>query len=149
MRVTILAIGRGRDPEIEALVRRYAKRGPWDVRLQEVVLKGKDQGPDAEAAALLARLPAGAKTVVLDGRGRDLDSAALAATLGGWRDGGAAEIACLIGGADGHGDAARARADLLLAFGRATWPHMLVRAMLAEQIYRAATILSGHPYHRG
>lgn len=91
---------------------------------------------------------AGGRTVVLDERGRDLPSAELAALLARWRDDGAREVRFLIGAADGHDDATRAGADLLLGFGRATWPHMLVRAMLAEQLYRAVTIMEGHPYHR-
>jgi 23S rRNA (pseudouridine1915-N3)-methyltransferase len=86
--------------------------------------------------------------VVLDERGRDLPSADLAALLGRWRDDGVRETRFLIGAADGHDAATRDGADLLLCFGRATWPHMLVRAMLAEQLYRALSILDGHPYHR-
>lgn len=85
---------------------------------------------------------------MLDERGRDISSDALARALGRWRDDGQ-EIACVIGGAYGLTDAARASADLLLAFGTATWPHMLVRAMLAEQLYRAQEILAGRPYHHG
>ena len=86
--------------------------------------------------------------VALDERGRDLTSRDLASTFGRWRDDARTRLAFLIGGPDGHGDAVRARADLLLSFGRMTWPHRLVRVMLAEQLYRAATILAGHPYHR-
>lgn len=85
---------------------------------------------------------------MLDETGRDLGSAGLAAQLGRWRDDGVREVRFLIGAADGHDAATRAGADLLLSFGKATWPHMLVRAMLAEQLYRAATIMAGHPYHR-
>jgi 23S rRNA (pseudouridine1915-N3)-methyltransferase len=88
------------------------------------------------------------RTVVLDETGADLTSEALADRIGKWRDGGGREVRFLIGAADGHDAATRAGADLLLGFGRATWPHMLVRAMLTEQLYRASTILTGHPYHR-
>lgn len=91
---------------------------------------------------------AGGRTVVLDERGRDLASADLATLLARWRDDGAREVRFLIGAADGHDESTRKSADLLLGFGRATWPHMLVRAMLAEQLYRALSILDGHPYHR-
>lgn len=86
--------------------------------------------------------------MALDERGRALGSAELAALLGGWRDAGVREARFLIGAADGLGDAERASADRLLAFGPATWPHLLARAMLAEQLYRATAILAGHPYHR-
>jgi 23S rRNA (pseudouridine1915-N3)-methyltransferase len=92
--------------------------------------------------------PPGAVTVALDERGQPLSSAAFAARLGAWRDAGVREARFLIGAADGLSDTERAAADLLLAFGPATWPHLLVRAMLAEQLYRATTILAGHPYHR-
>ena len=111
--------------------------------------KGRAGGADAEAEALLRHLPANTPAVVLDERGTDLTSLDLAARLGRWRDEGNAAVAFLVGGADGHGTAVRRRADLLMALGRLTWPHLLVRAMLAEQIYRASTILGGHPYHRG
>jgi 23S rRNA (pseudouridine1915-N3)-methyltransferase len=95
-----------------------------------------------------ARIPNGAARVLLDERGSSLPSPKLAARLGQWRDDGR-DIACLIGGAYGFPDAARQSADLILAFGQATWPHMLVRAMLAEQLYRVQEILAGKPYHHG
>ena len=88
------------------------------------------------------------KTVLLDERGKDLSSEQLAETLGRWRDDGMRECRFVLGAADGHSQADRRSADLLLAFGKATWPHLLARAMLAEQLYRATTILAGHPYHR-
>ncbi len=88
------------------------------------------------------------KTVLLDERGRDLSSEELAQTLERWRDHGARECRFVLGAADGHSDEERGDADLLLAFGKATWPHLLARAMLAEQLYRATTIIAGHPYHR-
>ena len=86
---------------------------------------------------------------MLDETGTDLASTALAERLRGWQDDGTREVRFLIGAADGHDVATRGSADLLLGFGRATWPHMMVRAMLAEQLYRATTIIAGHPYHRG
>ena len=88
------------------------------------------------------------RTVALDEKGRDLTSEKLAGILGDWRDGGIREARFLIGAADGHSEQQRDEADLLLAFGSATWPHLLARAMLAEQLYRATSILAGHPYHR-
>lgn len=111
--------------------------------------KGRAIGAEAEADALLRHLPGHTPAVVLDERGADLTSRDLAVRLGRWRDEGNAAVAFLVGGADGHGEAVRRRADLRLALGRLTWPHLLVRAMLVEQIYRATTILAGHPYHRG
>ena len=87
-------------------------------------------------------------TIVLDERGETLSSLAFAKKLEAWRDGGKREARFLIGAADGHDDKARGEADLLLSFGPATWPHMLARAMLAEQLFRATAILAGHPYHR-
>lgn len=96
----------------------------------------------------MPRCPAGAILVLLDETGSTLSSTELARKLEGWRDGGAREAQFRIGGADGFGDAARGEADLLLSFGRATWPHLLARAMLAEQLYRATSILAHHPYHR-
>ncbi|QMW24454.1 23S rRNA (pseudouridine(1915)-N(3))-methyltransferase RlmH [Sandaracinobacteroides saxicola] len=137
MRFHIIAVGRiGRSPE-GALVERYRERMGEALGISEV----------SEAGRLLPA-PAQSRTVVLDERGRALSSEALAAQLGRWRDEGVREVRFLIGGADGHAAAVREGADLLLSFGPATWPHLLVRAMLAEQLYRAGTILSGHPYHR-
>ena len=88
------------------------------------------------------------KTVLLDERGKYLTSEDFAATLGRWRDDGMRECRFVLGAADGHSEEERRESDLLLAFGSATWPHLLARAMLAEQLYRATTILAGHPYHR-
>ena len=93
-------------------------------------------------------MAANAVSIVLDERGTALGSAELAAKLESWRDGGKREARFLIGAADGHDDAVRRSADLQLSFGRATWPHLLARAMLAEQLFRAVSILANHPYHR-
>jgi 23S rRNA (pseudouridine1915-N3)-methyltransferase len=154
MRIDILAVGRlkARSGEHD-LVERYlgrARAGGGAVGLTgfKVTEIAEDKNADAEAAVLLARVATGARRVVLDERGRSLTSKQFAETLAGWRDQGDPAVACLIGGADGHGRAARDSADLLLSFGALTWPHQLVRAMLAEQLYRAVTILTGHPYHR-
>lgn len=134
----ILAVGRmGASPERE-LVERYQHRLGAQLKITELA-EGKAFPP----------LPAQTRTIVLDERGTALSSEALATRIGHWRDQGVRELRFLIGGADGHGEATRAGADLLLAFGPATWPHMLLRAMLAEQLYRAQSILSLHPYHRG
>ena len=101
-----------------------------------------------EAEALLAAVPQSAPLVALDERGSAIDSASFARRIAAWRDNGAGNVIFALGGADGHGAALLAKAEFRLAFGAMTWPHQLVRIMLAEQIYRAVTILSGHPYHR-
>jgi 23S rRNA (pseudouridine1915-N3)-methyltransferase len=134
----VIARGRiGRSPEAE-LVARYAKRTTWPLKLTEL--------PETGGNAPEALTPA--RTVLLDERGKQLSSEEFAALLGRWRDDGVREARFLIGAADGHGETARANADLLLGFGAMTWPHLLARAMLAEQLWRATSILAGHPYHR-
>ena len=134
----IVARGRiGRSPEAE-LVDRYLTRVAWPTKVTELPDTGGKAPP----------LPAGAVTIILDEKGKSLGSVAFAEQLGRWRDDGVREARFLIGAADGFDEAARARADLLLNFGAMTWPHMLARAMLAEQLWRAASILAGHPYHR-
>jgi 23S rRNA (pseudouridine1915-N3)-methyltransferase len=134
----IVARGKiGRSPEAE-LVDRYLKRIPWPTRLTELPERG----------GKLPDLPPGGVRVVLDERGKALPSTELAKRLEAWRDGGKREVRFLIGAADGHDDEERRAADLLLSFGPATWPHLLVRAMLAEQLFRATSILANHPYHR-
>jgi 23S rRNA (pseudouridine1915-N3)-methyltransferase len=138
MLLHIIARGRiGRSPEAE-MVARYEKRIDWPLKLTEL----------PESGGRVAEPLSTARTVLLDEKGRDLSSEELAALLARWRDDGCRECRFVIGAADGHSAAERASADLLLAFGRATWPHLLARAMLAEQLYRATTILAGHPYHR-
>jgi len=133
----IVARGRiGRSPEAE-LVERYLKRVAWPTKVTELPDTG---GKMPETGA--------ARIVVLDETGETPGSVAFAQRLGRWRDDGVRETRFLIGAADGFDDATRASADMLLSFGRLTWPHMLARAMLAEQLWRATAILSGHPYHR-
>jgi len=134
----IVARGRiGRGPEAD-LVDRYLKRVAWPTRVTEL--------PDV--GGKVPEIAPGTRLVVLDETGRDLPSRELAATLGRWRDDGVRETRFLLGAADGHDAPVRDGADLLLAFGKATWPHMMARAMLAEQLWRATSILAGHPYHR-
>lgn len=152
MRLEILAIGRARAGPERTLFETYARRLAWPVEMRE--FEEKRRLPPAElrsreCAMLLNAVPRDAMVVVLDEGGRSLSSEAFADKLGAWRDAGRSVIAFVIGGADGLTDEVRDRADLLLGFGRQTWPHMLVRAMLVEQIYRAQQILAGHPYHRG
>jgi 23S rRNA (pseudouridine1915-N3)-methyltransferase len=151
----ILAVGRLRGGPEAALIADYLGRidktgrplalGP--ARVIEVEDK-RGRGADAEAALLLGALPDGAALVVMDERGATLSSPALAARIAHWRDDGRRACCFAIGGADGHGAALRARADLTLSFGPMVWPHMLARAMLAEQLFRATSILGGAPYHR-
>ncbi|MCB1502608.1 MAG: 23S rRNA (pseudouridine(1915)-N(3))-methyltransferase RlmH [Bauldia sp.] len=158
MKVTILAIGRLKAGPERELLERYLDRATragrslsltFDVReLPESAARSAAVRKDEEAAAILAALPPGAAVVVLDERGRTLDSRSFADRIAAWRDGGARDVAVAIGGADGLGAAMLDRADLRLAFGAMTWPHQIVRILLAEQLYRAVTILSGHPYHR-
>lgn len=151
MRLSLIAVGRDRDMAVDTLVERYRERSPWPLNLQTVDVKKGLKGDPLKAAEgdlLLAKVPDGAKVVALDERGKDLTSIQLAVRLGGWRDDGSRDIAFLIGGADGFDARIRERADLVLRLGRLTWPHMMVRAMLAEQLYRAQMILNGHPYHR-
>ncbi|MEQ9811300.1 MAG: 23S rRNA (pseudouridine(1915)-N(3))-methyltransferase RlmH [Azospirillaceae bacterium] len=151
MRVRIVAVGRERDEAVERIVARYTRRGTWPVEMRIVEAKkglAGDALKRAEADLLLAAVPEGAAVLALDERGELPDSVAFATRLGHWRDAGRRDLAVLIGGADGHDASVLARADWQVSLGRLTWPHMLVRAMIAEQIYRAQTILSGHPYHR-
>lgn len=145
MKVTILAIGKcKRNSPEAALIGEYVKRSYWDVQIKE-----KDNATQAEEARfLLENIPHGAKVVVLDERGVNIKSTELAAKIESWMLGGCSEICFLIGGADGHLSSTRERADLLLSFGKLTLPHMLMRVVLAEQIYRVGTIINHHPYHR-
>ena len=138
MKLHIIARGKlGRSPEADLLAR-YAKRITWPFQHTEL--------PETGGAIPAPVSPL--RTVLLDERGPAMTSEAFAALLGQWRDAGVREARFLIGAADGHGAAARAEADLLLGFGAMTWPHLLVRALLAEQLWRATSILAGHPYHR-
>ena len=138
MLLHIVARGKiGRSPEAD-LVDRYVKRIAWPTKVTELPDRGGNLPP----------LPANSVSIVLDERGRALTSIELARKLEGWRDDGKREARFLIGAADGHAEAQRSEADFLLSFGPATWPHLLVRAMLAEQLFRAMSILANHPYHR-
>ena len=138
MLLHIVARGKiGRSPEAD-LVERYMKRLAWQTKVTEL--------PDS--GGKVPELMANSVTIVLDERGKALSSTELAKRLEVWRDGGKREARFLIGPADGHDDQQRNDAELLLSFGPATWPHLLVRAMLAEQLFRATSILANHPYHR-
>ena len=151
MKLTIAAVGRaGRGPEGN-LYEHYAGRIRWPLHLREVEEKKKlpfAQLIAREGGLLLEAVPPKATLVALDRRGKVLDSEAFAGRLGRWRDDGIGDVAFLIGGANGHGEPLLEKAGLILSFGAMTWPHLLARAMLAEQIYRAQQLLAGHPYHR-
>jgi 23S rRNA (pseudouridine1915-N3)-methyltransferase len=155
MRLHVCAVGRLRTGPERSLTDDYTLRfdrigkalglGP----LAECEVEDRKGGGMKAEAELLARaVPQGAVFVALDERGQMLTSPDLARHLAGWRDAGRQDVAFVIGGADGIAPVLRDRADLMLSFGRMVWPHMLIRVMLAEQIYRAATILSRSPYHR-
>lgn len=154
MKVTICAVGKLRkSPELELIsdyLDRFGKAGRsmglGPASVVEVEDK-KNLGMEAEAALIERALPSGAVLVTLDERGDLVSSPEFAAMLGGWRDA-ARDVAFVIGGADGIAPTLRAKADWSLSFGRMVWPHMLVRVMLAEQLYRAGQILAGTPYHR-
>nr|WP_274705381.1 23S rRNA (pseudouridine(1915)-N(3))-methyltransferase RlmH [Sphingomonas sp. H160509] len=134
----IVARGRiGRSPEAD-LVDRYLKRIVWPTKVSEL--------PDTGGKIPL--IGEQAKRILLDEKGETLSSTQFAQKLERWRDDGVREARFMIGAADGFDDAARDEADLLFSFGRATWPHLLARAMLAEQLFRATSILANHPYHR-
>lgn len=159
MRIIIAAIGRFKPGPERDLFERYTARagkiarplgfsGPDHLEFDESRDRAVAVRQRQEAERLVAATPAGARRIVLDERGRMLTSADLAARLADWRDSGETAVAFLLGGPDGHGALVRDGADLTLALGPMTWPHLLARAMLAEQIYRTMTILTGHPYHR-
>ncbi len=159
MRITLFAVGRLKaGPEKELAGRyleRFSKAGPaCGLELKRVVEVAESRAGSAEtrkreeAAELEKAMPEGAILVLLDERGKALDSESLAARIGEWRDGGKRDLMLAIGGADGLDPALHERADLVLNLGKLTWPHQIVRILIAEQLYRAVTILTGHPYHR-
>ena len=160
MRLAVIAIGRLKQGPERELADRY--RGRFDDLGRKLGFRGleiheipESRARDAghrisdEAAAILALVPEGSVLVALDEKGKNIDSAAFAGHLGRWRDESVGSTIFVIGGADGLSPELRRKAQLSVAFGAATWPHQIVRVMLLEQIYRAATILAGHPYHRG
>lgn len=159
MRMVVAAVGRMKSGAERDLVERYRDRArkagraigitQFDIRdIAEARAPVARRRRDDEAAALIADIPANAVVVVLDEAGKALSSRDFANWLGARRDDGAAEMHLLVGGPDGHGMAATSRADLVLSLGAMTYPHQIARILIAEQIYRAITILSGHPYHR-
>jgi len=159
MRLIVAAIGRLKAGPERELAERYRARvakagravGLRDIEIIEIrESRAQDAGRRVleESIALANIIPERAAIVALDERGENLDSSSLTGALTNWRDGGRPAAVFVIGGADGLGAELKKQADLTLAFGAATWPHQLVRIMLMEQLYRAVTILAGHPYHR-
>lgn len=159
MRVRIVAVGRMKAGPERELLDRYLERGQRAGRalgiakleVEEIAESRAARAEDRmaeEAAQLLALVPERGFVVALDETGRTMTSPDFARLIGGKLDGGVTDLVFAIGGPDGHGTALRGRAETLLAFGAMTWPHQIVRVLLAEQVYRAVTILSGHPYHR-
>jgi 23S rRNA (pseudouridine1915-N3)-methyltransferase len=158
VKVTVVAVGRLKAGPERELLDRYRDRASragrqlgltFDSReIPESNARSVDSRKDEEAALILAAVPHGSILIALDERGKPLDSRGFADRLAAWRDAGTKDLAVVIGGADGLGPAVLGKADLRLAFGAMTWPHQIVRILLAEQLYRAVTILSGHPYHR-
>jgi 23S rRNA (pseudouridine1915-N3)-methyltransferase len=159
MRLIVIAVGRLKQGPERELAERYHKRfdeigrklGFQDLKINEIPeSRARDAGSRIaeEAAAISAAVPPKSVLVALDERGDSIDSINFARQLGQWRDDQVANTIFMIGGADGLSPELRRMAKLRLAFGSATWPHQMVRVMLLEQVYRAATILAGHPYHR-
>ncbi len=155
MRILIAAAGRRRAGPEDALAQDYlaragnAGRGLGFTAIDLLEVQGRPPGePRAEAAALFKATPDGARRILLDERGAEWSSRQLAEKLAAWRDDGLGCAAFWIGGPDGASQSLKDQADERLAFGRQTWPHLLVKAMICEQVYRAMTILSGNPYHR-
>ena len=150
MRLTIIAVGRHKAGPLKALQEFYAERIRWPLTICEVEERRKLRAAElkaSEAELILRALPKDAVLIALDARGRNLPSTDLAARLARWRDADAS-LAFVIGGADGLDGNIIDKAKLVLSLGAMTWPHLLVRGMLLEQIYRAQQILAGHPYHR-
>jgi len=159
MRIVIAAVGRLKAGPDRELAERYRDRaikagralgvrGLDVIEIRESRAREAERRVTEEAIALANAIPSDAITVRLDSRGENASSDSFAGRLRGWRDGGREAVCFVIGGADGLAPGLQDNADMILAFGLATWPHQLVRIMLMEQIYRAMTILSGHPYHR-
>lgn len=145
MKITIIAIGKLKNKSAESeIISEYAKRLNWNLVFKEM----DNATQEKEAVFLQSSIPANAKVVVLDERGENLSSQNFAKQIEKWQISGTSEICFLIGGADGHLEETRKKADLIFSFGKQTLPHMLMRAVLVEQIYRAETIIKGHPYHR-
>lgn len=151
MNIIIIAVGRIKKCPENEIINTYLKRCPWNIKIIEVEekrpLKGAER-MEREGDLLINAIPDGSTVIALDERGTEFRSTAFAKKIEGWQDQGISNLVFLIGGADGYAEKVKSRADSLMSFGEMTWPHMMVRAMLSEQLYRASTILQGHPYHK-
>lgn len=150
--ITIVAVGRLKSGPLRELCEEYRRRIPLPLEIREVEERRPVSGGERKAREgqlILAALPKGAFAVALDERGKSYDSAGFARQFAAWRRQSGDNLAFMLGGADGLAPAVLEKAAQHLAFGTMTWPHLLARAMLLEQLYRAHTILTGHPYHRG
>lgn len=159
MRLQILAVGKMKAGPEQDLYARYADRiakagrnlhlsGPDLIEISESRHQGVDERKNEEAQQLVSKLDAGAALIMLDEHGKDVSSSDFSALLRSQQESGAGTLAFALGGPDGHGEAIAAAAQRTIRFGSMTWPHQIARIMLVEQLYRAITILSGHPYHR-
>jgi 23S rRNA (pseudouridine1915-N3)-methyltransferase len=151
MRVLIIAVGRGKRDPTAPLIEEYLKRLPWRTEFKEVEVRGRMNAGERQAREcklLLEALPESGLTVALDRSGKSVTSEGFAKRLQEWQNRALPIITFLIGGADGFEKSILERSNEIISLGAMTWPHMLVRVMLAEQLYRASSILSGHPYHR-
>jgi 23S rRNA (pseudouridine1915-N3)-methyltransferase len=153
MHLTVLAVGKKGVGPLADLQHLYSGRIAWPLTIREVEEKRPSptgaERVQREGNLLLQAIPKGAIVVALDGKGTEFSSEEFARRLAKWRDSGVAELVFVIGGADGLAEQVRAKASYVLSLGAMTWPHLLARGMLLEQIYRAQQILAGHPYHRG
>jgi len=151
MRITLVTVGRMKVGPLSDICDTYKRRLAWKTTLKEVEVRSPlpaEQLKQREGELLQAAIPAGARVVALDERGLSLTSREFASLIADWQNQGISDTAFLVGGADGLTDSLRSSAHKVIAFGKMTWPHMMIRALLLEQLYRAETILSGHPYHR-
>ncbi len=151
MRLVVASVGRFRGGPLQEMYADYAGRLPWPIELREVEEKKPLKGEKRkarEAELLMSAVTDGATLIALDEKGKSMTSPEFAKILGQYADNGIQNLAFLIGGADGHSRTTLDKADRLLSLGPMTWPHLMVRGLLAEQLYRASSILSNHPYHR-
>lgn len=151
MRITLAAVGKMKDSPERVLLDKYIRQLPWTFSIKEIDIKKSldtEQRKIAEGEKLIEICADAHRLIALDERGENLSSETLASHIANWQQHGHSHLAFIIGGQDGLSEQLRHKCHLLLSFGKLTWPHMLVRAMLSEQLYRVHTILTGHPYHR-